>query len=87
MGELDTGDRSKLLHEPRDASEWLNMFIKVNAAVGGTDPTFRRDCGRLNNYQPSATDGTGTKMDKVPIVGKTVIRGILAHGRDANAVL
>src|SRR5437764_14989318 len=86
MSELDAGDCAVLFEETADASERLYMVIQINPAVGGADPAFGSNCGGLDDHQPSTAHGTGTEMDQVPIVREAVVRRILAHWRDGDAV-
>ena len=66
--------------------ERLDMVIEIDAAVGRADPAFRRNGRGLDHDQPSTAHGTGAKMDEMPIVREAVVRRILAHRRDGDAV-
>ena len=86
VGELDAGDGPVLLQEASDPGERLHMVIEIDAAVGGADPTFRRNRRGFDHHQPSAADGTRAEMHEMPVVGEAVVRRILAHRRDGDAV-
>lgn len=86
VGELDAGDCAVLFEEAADAGERLYMVVQINAAVGGADPAFGRDCRGLDHHQPSTTHRTGAEMHEMPFVRETIVRRILAHRRDGDAV-
>ena len=86
VSELDAGDGPVLLEEAGDPSERLHMVIEVDAAVGGADAAFRRNGRGLDHHQASAAHGTRAEMHEMPIVREAVVRRILAHRRDGDAV-
>ena len=47
---------------------------------------MRCDRGRLKGDQACAALSTCAEVDKMPVVGEAVVRGVLAHGRDSDAI-
>ena len=58
----------------------------VDAEVLRADASFGRYRRRLGHHKRRAADGTRAEMHKVPVVGKAVGAGVLAHGRDDDAM-
>ena len=86
MGELDAGARALRVDELDDAGEACDVFVFVDAEVVWGDAAFGYDGGGLKQDQSGTALGAGTEMDHVPVVGEAVECGVLAHGRDADAV-
>ena len=86
MCELNAGNCTVMLQEASDTSKRLNMLVQIDAAVGGADPAFRRNGSGFDHHQPSAAYGTGAEMDEMPIVREAIVRRILTHRRDSDAV-
>lgn len=86
MGKLSAGADSLRVDELRDAREAGDVFIGVDAEVGGRDAAFRQNRGSFEHDEAGPTLGPAAEMDEMPVVGESVLRGVLAHGRDADAV-
>ena len=71
---VNAGDCAVLFEEAADAGKRLDMFIEIDTAVGGADPTLGRNGGGFNHYQSSAAHGTGAQMNEMPIVWEAVVR-------------
>jgi len=52
----------------------------------GTDATLGDYGGGFGEDSASPANSASAEVDKMPVVGKAVFAGILAHGRDGNAV-
>ena len=76
VGVDEIGDPS-----PRD-----ELFIVVDARTPERDPPARRDAGRLAEDEPGTADGARAQMDEVPVVGRAVLRRVLAHRGDDDAI-
>ena len=86
MGELNAGDRALAFDEARDPFERLEVFVAPDAKVLRGDPPFGRDRRRFGENQASAADRARGQMGEMPITGKTILAGILAHRRNADAI-
>jgi hypothetical protein len=62
------------------------MSVVPYAQIATGDAALRDDSRCLKNDEASATLSAAAEMNEVPVGGKTVLRGVLAHGRDTNAV-
>ena len=86
VGELDSGTHALRVDEASDALQVGNVRVFPDAQVGGRDAAFRDDGGGLKHDEACAALGAAAEVDKMPVVGEAVLRGVLAHGRDADAV-
>ena len=86
VGELDSGADALGVDELGDAGEAGNVVVGVDAEVGGGDASFGEDRGCLEHNEGGSALGAGPEMNEVPVIGESVLRGVLAHGRDADAV-
>src|SRR3954454_13920811 len=87
MRELNAGDGSVLVQEADYAREELDVLILIYAEVPIGDAAARLDSTCLEDDEPCPTDGTAAMVDEVPVGRKTVDAGVLAHGRDHDAVV
>ena len=62
------------------------MGVLPDAEIAGGDAAFGGDGGGFQDDQAGATLGAGAEVDEMPIRGEAVLRGVLAHGGDADAV-
>jgi hypothetical protein len=87
MGDLDAErDRRDLADRLDDTGERPLRRVVIEPEIAGGDPPLRRDGGRLQNEQPGAGKRERAEMDHVPVAGLSVLRGILAHRRDDDAI-
>jgi hypothetical protein len=86
VGQLDAGHRTMLFQESANASQWLDVLIKVQSAIGRANATLGRNGGRFDNHQASSPDRSRTQVHKMPVIKKTILGGILAHRRYSNAI-
>ena len=86
MRQLDSGARALRMDEAGDPLKFGDVVIFPDAEIGGGDAAFRKNRGCLDHDQSCATLGAAAEMNEVPVVGEAVVRGVLAHGRDADAV-
>src|SRR5271170_1096659 len=83
---LDSRDSALRLCKADDPLQRLEMFVAPNSKILRGDPPFGRNRRRLSKDQGGASDRTGAEVREVPIVGKTIVAGILAHRRDADSI-
>ena len=86
MGQLDAGARALRVNELRDAGEGGDVVVLPDAEIARRDAAFRSDGGGFQRDQAGAALRACAEMDKMPIGGEAVLRGVLAHGRDADAI-
>jgi hypothetical protein len=75
-----------LAEETHYTSEVLDVRVLPNAEVGRTDAALGDDCGGFGEDGARAANGASAEVDEMPVVGKAVFAGVLAHGGDGNAV-
>ena len=63
------------------------MLGRVKARTARRDAAFGADTGHLGKDQPRAALGAFAVMDQVPVGRAAVLRLVLGHGRDDDAVL
>jgi hypothetical protein len=86
MGQLDAGDRALLVDEMRRAGERLEVAVAPCTQVLWGYAALRRDRGGFGEDQAGAADSAAGQVHEVPVVRHALAGGILAHGRDADAV-
>ena len=86
VGELNAAPDSLTVDEFDDAREAVNVLVLVDSEVVGGDAAFGNDGGGLKHDEAGAPLRASAEVNHVPVVGKAVLRGVLAHGRDADAV-
>ena len=86
MGELNARNSPLRLDEPCDPFQRLEVLFVPDAEVLRRDPSFGRNRRRLGEDEAGAADRTSRQMREVPVIGKTVLAGILAHRRNADAI-
>ena len=67
-------------------SSGSKCFVAPDAKVLRRDPSFGRHRRRLGEDEARAADRARREMGEMPVVGETVLAGILAHRRNANPV-
>jgi hypothetical protein len=87
VGELHARYRPLLLDKLGDAFECLGVLIGPQAAIPGRNPPFGRNGGGFYHDQGSPANGSTAEMYKVPVSGDAVLAGVLAHGREKDAIL
>jgi hypothetical protein len=86
VGDLNCGDGAHAMNEIGNASQRLNVAIVIDAHVTGSDTALRSDCAGFDENESGAARRSATEMYEVPIVGESIDRGILAHGRNDDPV-
>jgi hypothetical protein len=74
------------VEEAGDPGQRGDLRILPDAKIAGGDAALGENGGGLENDQACATLGAATEVNKMPLAGKAVHGGVLAHGRDADAV-
>jgi hypothetical protein len=62
------------------------VLVLPKAEVLGADAAFWGDGSGLGEYEGCAADSAAAKVDEMPVVGEAVFAGVLAHGRDDDAI-
>jgi hypothetical protein len=86
VGELGSGYGTVLAKEANYTRKVLDMRVLPDAEVGGTDAALGDDGGSFGEDGACAPNGASPKVDEMPVVGKAVFAGVLAHGGNGNAV-
>ena len=86
MGQLNAGARTLRVDELGYALELGNVVVLPDAEIGGGDAALGCDCGSLEGDQAGAALSARAEVDEMPIVGEAIVRGVLAHGRDSDAI-
>ena len=86
MGELHGGDGAVLAGEARDARQRFDLPVVPQAKVAGADPPFRRYRRGLDDHQSGAAGRARAVVDEMPVGRDAVVRRVLAHRRQADAV-
>ena len=68
------------LHKSSDPRQRLNVFVFPNAKIAQRDSTVPSHRSRLDEDERHTADGATAEMHQVPVVGKSVVSGILTHG-------
>jgi hypothetical protein len=74
------------MDELRDATEVGNMLVFPDAKIGRRDAAFRQNRRGLKRDQPGSSLRAAAQVHEVPVIGEAVLTGVLAHGRNADAV-
>jgi hypothetical protein len=86
VGELEAGGGAVLFEEAGDAGEGFDLGVLPEAGIIGRDAAFGGNGGRLGHHQAVPPHGARSEVDKMPVGGVAVVRGVHAHGRNAEAV-
>jgi hypothetical protein len=80
MGELDCRTGALRVNELNNSRESGDVSIAPKPEIAGGDAALWEDGRGFKDDQASATLNAATQVDEVPIGGKAVPRGVLAHG-------
>jgi hypothetical protein len=86
VGDLNARHAPLRFNEGGNARQHGDMFVPPDSMIARRDSAAGFHRRRFDHHQPRAADRAAPQMDQVPIVGKAVLAGILAHGRDGDAV-
>jgi hypothetical protein len=84
--QLDAGHRALRGDKARDPRQRLDLRVVPQPGVPRADPAIGRHGRRLANDQRRAAGRAAAQMNEMPIIGHAVLRGILAHRRDTDAI-
>ena len=79
MGDLNTRNRSLSADEPRDSGEGFDVIILPDAHITGRDAARCLHCGGFDKDCGCAANSTAAQVNQVPIGGKAIVTGVLAH--------
>ena len=86
MRELDSSDPALRANESHDARQRLDVRFAPNAQILRADARLGQHGCRFRHHQARAARGAAAEVHQMPIVGQSVLAGVLAHGRDGDAV-
>jgi len=86
MRDLDTGQRTLLLHERNHGFERVALGIRPQPQTAGGDAALGADAGGFDDHQCCAADCAAAEMYHMPRVRHAVDGRVLAHGRDEDTV-
>lgn len=86
MGNLDRRHGAVRFDKFRHARQWRNVQVLPEPHIAWGDAAARFDCRRFDVHQPGPALGAAPQVNHMPIGRVTVLRGVLAHGRYADAV-
>src|SRR5580698_7561712 len=84
--QLHTRSRALRMQKLRYTAQVWDVLVLPNAKIGGRNAAFRQNCRSLKHHQPSTSLRAATQVHQVPVIGKAVLAGVLAHGRNADAI-
>ncbi len=74
------------VHELHDPPPPGHVGREIHPGAAGGDPALPAHVGHLGHHQPGAADRAAGEVNQVPIIGKPVIRPVLAHRGDYDPV-
>ena len=86
VGELNAGHGALRFDERRDAGEHGDMLVLPDAQVVRRDASFGRHGRCLSDHHRRTPDSATAEVYEVPVSGKTVNAGVLAHRAHHDAV-
>ena len=86
MCQLNAGHRAVVVNEIGDAAQCRHLLVAPDTKASWRDAPLGHHTGGFGEHQCCATGGEPAQMHEVPVVGHSVLGGVLAHGRHANAV-
>jgi hypothetical protein len=86
-GPIDAGNSALAVDELSDARQRLDLLVFPESKAARGDAPVRGYCGRLDHHQSGPADGgAAAQMDQMPVMGKAILGGIVAHRRHGDAV-
>jgi hypothetical protein len=82
----DSGDAALRMNEFRNARERLDVGFAPKSQILRADPSLRQNSGSFGHNQRGSADCAASEMNEMPIRGQAVFAGVLAHGRDGDAI-
>jgi len=86
MRQLDACHGALLPDESRDARQHLDVLVPPDSQIRRRNAPKGFDGSGLGKHQPGAANRSATQVYQMPVVGKTIFAGILAHRRNGDAV-
>ena len=87
MCELDASHAALFMDKSGDAPKRHNVVVAPDPEILRANATFRQDRRRFRKDQARTADCAATEVHEVPVVGKAVLTGVLAHRRDGDSIL
>ena len=80
MRQLHSGDAALLMNEADNSLQWFDMIVAPDAEILRTDAGLGQNGGRFGKNQASSTNCAAAQVHEMPVVRKSVVARILAHG-------
>jgi hypothetical protein len=74
------------MDELGDLLKFGDVFVLPDAEITGRDAALGKNRGSLHHYQRSAALGAAAKMNQMPVGCESIVRRVLAHGRNNDTV-
>jgi hypothetical protein len=75
-----------IVNETSDAGEEFDVVVFPDAEILRADAGFRKNGGCFGENEAGPAYRAAAEMDKVSVVGESVGAGVLAHGRNEDAI-
>ena len=86
MCQLNAGVRALCLDKVRNTAQGGNVLVFPDTNIFRRDTTFGDDRCGFSDDQTSTTDRTRTQVNQMPVVDETILRRVLAHRGNGNAI-
>jgi hypothetical protein len=87
MAELDRRNGTVGGKEGGNTGKPISLFVVPQPQAVFGDSSDRLHVGGLHADDPGAADGARRQMGEMPVIGESVARPVLAHGREHDPVL
>jgi hypothetical protein len=87
VSQLNPGNAALCFDKPSNGHEAFGVGTGPDRCAARRDPAFWRDGGCFSNDERRSAYGPRPKMHEMPVTGKPARCRVLAHRRDADAVL
>ena len=84
--ELDSRNAALRANESHDARQRLYMGFAPNAQILRADARLGQHGCCFGHHQARAAHGAAAEVHQMPVVGQSVLAGVLAHRRDSDAI-
>ena len=84
--QLDARDSTLGVDKPGDAGQRLDVVVFPNSKVARSNAPVCGNRSRLDHYEGDPADSPAAEVDQMPVIGKSIMGGILAHRRHGDPV-
>ena len=86
VGKLDAGYAALGVNEFCNAGERLDVRFAPNSQILRADASLGQNSASFGHNQRRTAGCAASQVNEMPIGGQTVFAGVLAHGRDSDAI-